>query len=126
MRGLIWLTWRQHRWPILASAVLTALLAASMLVTTSRLQALAARCPAAGCEHGGDLDRTASFGSYQMNVVAFLPVLVAVFWDPGRGAEPEPGPSMCRKRSGWSPERLPRLGARQLPPPCHVIGRCSQ
>ncbi|GAA1974555.1 hypothetical protein GCM10009838_38220 [Catenulispora subtropica] len=79
MRGLIWLTWRQHRWPILASAVLTAGLATWMLVTTSRLRILADQCPAASCEHGG-VDKTASFASYQMNVVAFLPVLVAVFW----------------------------------------------
>ena len=35
MRGLIWLTWRQHRWTIVISAALTAILAVLMVMTAS-------------------------------------------------------------------------------------------
>ncbi|MEY9927243.1 putative membrane protein YqjE [Catenulispora sp. GP43] len=82
MKGLIWLTWRQHRWPIVVSAVITAVLAVLMLMTASDLGSLAAKCATAsakGCQ-GTKTDSVPSHASYLMNSVVFLPVLVAVFW----------------------------------------------
>ena len=44
MRGLIWLTWRQHRWPIAVSAAITAILVVLMLMTAADLGSMAAKC----------------------------------------------------------------------------------
>ena len=83
MRGLIWLTWRQHRWPIVISTMITALLVLFMLVTASDLGSMAAKCltavPTKECERSST-EPTPSHASYLMNTVVFLPVLVAVFW----------------------------------------------
>lgn len=82
VKGLIWLTWRQHRWPIVTSAVITAAMTALMLMTASDLASMAHKClteTAAQCPRaktGG----TPSHASYLMNSVVFLPVLAAVFW----------------------------------------------
>jgi ABC-2 family transporter protein len=75
--GLIWLTWRQHRWPIVISATITAGLTISMLITAARLGTLAQSCASNGC--AGDPATTAAYATYQMNTVVFLPVLIAVF-----------------------------------------------
>lgn len=83
MRGLIWLTWRQHRWPIAASAVITAALVVLMLITASDLGSMAAKCLATAARGDCRRDKTEavpSHASYLMNSVVFLPVLVAVFW----------------------------------------------
>lgn len=82
MRGLIWLTWRQHRWPIAVSAVVTAVLVVLMLMTASDLASMAHKCltaPADLCRRE-KTEPTPSHADYLMNSVVFLPVLVAVFW----------------------------------------------
>ncbi|MEY9904422.1 putative membrane protein YqjE [Catenulispora sp. MAP12-49] len=82
MRGLIWLTWRQHRWPIVVSAVITAVLVVLMLITASDLSSMAHKCltvPAYQCQRS-KTEPTPSHAGYLMNTVVFLPVLVAVFW----------------------------------------------
>ncbi|GAA1958385.1 ABC transporter permease subunit [Catenulispora subtropica] len=81
MRGLIWVTWRQHRWTILTSAALTALLAVFMVLTASKLGSMAAHCASPGvrCTRA-KTESAPSHASYLMNSVVFLPVLVAVFW----------------------------------------------
>ena len=82
MKGLIWLTWRQHRWPIVVSAVITAVMVVLMLVTASDLASMAHRCltATAGRCQRDKTERTPSHATYMMNSVVFLPVLVAVFW----------------------------------------------
>lgn len=80
MRGLIWLTWRQHRWPIAIGAVITALLVVFMLITASDLGSMAARCLTAPDCRRSNIEAVPSHASYLMNTVVFLPVLVAVFW----------------------------------------------
>jgi hypothetical protein len=83
VRGLIWLTWRQHRWPIVVSAVITAVLVVFMLTTASDLGSMAAKCLAGASSQECQRNKTQSVPShatYLMNSVVFLPVLVAVFW----------------------------------------------
>ncbi|MEZ0106214.1 hypothetical protein ABH920_000195 [Catenulispora sp. EB89] len=79
MKGLIWLTWRQHRWPIVVSAVITAAMTAAMALTASRLGSMVAKCATAQppCTN---TDPEPSHASYLMNSLVFLPVLIAVFW----------------------------------------------
>jgi hypothetical protein len=82
VRGLIWLTWRQHRWPIAVSAVITAVLVVFLLLTASDLGSMAAKCAAAAsreCQRS-KTESVPSHAGYLMNTVVFLPVLVAVFW----------------------------------------------
>lgn len=81
MKGLIWLTWRQHRWPIAVSAGVTVILVVLMAITASDLGSMAAKCAdhAAKCE-AAKTQSVPSHASYLMNTVIFLPVLVAVFW----------------------------------------------
>ena len=81
MRGLIWLTWRQHRWTIVISAALTVILAVLMVMTASRLGSMAAHCAAPGvrCTRAST-EPAPSRATYLMNSVVFLPVLAAVFW----------------------------------------------
>ncbi|NUR59118.1 MAG: ABC transporter permease subunit [Catenulispora sp.] len=78
---MIWLTWRQHRWPIVISAGLTALLAVFMVLTASELGSMAAHCaaPNVRCTQA-KTESVPSHATYLMNAVVFLPVLVAVFW----------------------------------------------
>jgi hypothetical protein len=78
IRGLLWLTWRQHRWPIAITAAATAVWTVWMLVTASKLATLAKGCGARGCH--GSLDKAASYATYQMNTVVFIPALIALFW----------------------------------------------
>lgn len=82
MRGLIWLTWRQHRWPIVVSAALTGVLVVLMLITASDLSSMAHHCltAARGQCRRETTEPTPSHTGYLMNTVVFLPVLVAVFW----------------------------------------------
>lgn len=81
MRGLIWLTWRQHRWPIAISALISAVMVVLMVVTASDLGSMAAKCLVAGarCQRR-QTEPVPSYAGYLMNTVVFLPVLVAVFW----------------------------------------------
>lgn len=79
MKGLIWLTWRQHRWPILVSAAITAILTTYMLITATQLAHLVTACANATCDRS-TLASTPSHATYAMNTLEFLPVLVAVFW----------------------------------------------
>lgn len=81
MRGLIWLTWRQHRWPIVISAAVTAILAVFMALTAARLGSMAADCAAHTVRCGREkTESVPSHATYLMNSAVFLPVLVAVFW----------------------------------------------
>lgn len=81
MRGLIWVTWRQHRWPIVVGAALTTVLAVFMVLTASKLGSMAAHCadPNVHCMRE-KTESVPSHATYLMNSVTFLPVLVAVFW----------------------------------------------
>ena len=76
--GLIWLTWRQHRWPIVIGAVTPVAMTAWMLVAANSLTGYAKGCTAHRCSE--PFAKAASFASYQMNTLVFLPVLLAVFW----------------------------------------------
>jgi hypothetical protein len=78
LRGLGWLTWRQHRWPIVAGAVVTAGLTVWMLMTADKLHTLARQNLTIARPQTDDI--AASYATYQMNTVVFLPVLIAVFW----------------------------------------------
>ena len=78
LRGLAWLTWRQHRWPILGGAAVTAGMTVWMLITANRLHTLAAQNLKVARPQTDDI--AASYATYQMNTVVFLPVLLAVFW----------------------------------------------
>ncbi|MFL6117384.1 MAG: hypothetical protein ACJ786_39440 [Catenulispora sp.] len=81
MRGLIWLTWRQHRWPIVIGAAVTAVLAVLMALTAAELGSMAADCAAHAVRCAREkTESVPSHATYLMNSVAFLPVLVAVFW----------------------------------------------
>jgi hypothetical protein len=75
---MLWLTWRQHRWPIITSVVVTAGMTIWMLLTAAQLGQLAKECAVQRCS--GDLAKAASYATYEMNTVVFLPVLIAVFW----------------------------------------------
>lgn len=82
VKGLIWLTWRQHRWPIAVSTAITVVLFVLMLTTASDLSSMAHKCltvPAYQCRRS-KTEATPSHAGYLMNTVVFLPVLVAVFW----------------------------------------------
>jgi hypothetical protein len=81
VRGLIWLTWRQHRWTIVTSAALTAVLAVFMALTASKLGSMAAHCAAQTVRCSRQKTESApSHATYLMNSVVFLPALIAVFW----------------------------------------------
>lgn len=77
-RGLVWLTWRQHRWPITTGVVVTAGMGVWMLLTADKLHTLARQNLTIARPQTNDM--AASYASYQMNTVVFLPVLIAVFW----------------------------------------------
>lgn len=77
-RGLLWLTWRQHRWPILAGAAVTLGMTVWTLTTADKLHTLARQNLTNARPQTNDI--AASYATYQMNTVVFLPVLLAVFW----------------------------------------------
>ncbi|WP_194894775.1 ABC transporter permease [Catenulispora pinisilvae] len=82
MKGLIWLTWRQHRWPIVISAAITVIFFVLMAITASDLGSMAAKClteTAEQCQRK-NTEAVPSHATYLMNSLVFLPVLVAVFW----------------------------------------------
>jgi hypothetical protein len=88
LRGMLWVTWRQHRWPILVGTALTAGLLIWMTVTAAQIQSALAmcdgqgmKCPPATVDAAstklGDLYSSAN---YQLNAVVFLPALLGLFW----------------------------------------------
>ncbi|GAA2027214.1 ABC transporter permease [Catenulispora yoronensis] len=81
MNGLIWLTWRQHRWTIVVTAALTVVLAVLMVLTASKLGSMAAHCasPDVRCTRA-KTEAVPSRATYLMNSLVFLPLLIAVFW----------------------------------------------
>jgi hypothetical protein len=86
-RGMLWLTWRQHRWPILIGTAVTVGMLIWMAVTASQIkQGLAmcdgfTRCPRDVVDTArATLDHRYSYATYELNTVAFLPVLLGLFW----------------------------------------------
>jgi hypothetical protein len=87
-RGMLWLTWRQHRWPILIGTAVTVGMLTGMAVTASRISHALAMCAGQGthCPAGvvataqSQLDRWYPLAAYQLNSVLFLPVLLGLFW----------------------------------------------
>jgi hypothetical protein len=85
-RGMLWLTWRQHRWPILIGTAVTVGMLTGMAVTASRISHALAMCAGQGthCPAGvvataqSQLDRWYPLAAYQLNSVLFLPVLLGL------------------------------------------------
>jgi hypothetical protein len=85
--GLLWLTWRQHRWTIVTGVAMTAGLIAWMLVTYHQVRTLVRQCEYVECAsqslqaqkltgpHG-----LVSTANYQMSVLIFLPLIFGLFW----------------------------------------------
>lgn len=87
-RGILWLTWRQHRWPILVSTAVTAGMLIWMAATASQINSglamchgLGANCPRTTIDLAKPkLDHGYSWATYELNILVALPVLLGVFW----------------------------------------------
>ncbi|MEU4116635.1 hypothetical protein AB0F71_19340 [Kitasatospora sp. NPDC028055] len=84
-RGLLWLTWRQHRAALISFAALTAVLLAWMAVNAAELSSAIDLCHGPGCakpvadERAGRIKDAADIAGYQLNLVVFLPAMVGTF-----------------------------------------------
>jgi hypothetical protein len=87
-RGMLWLTWRQHRWPILVGTAVTVGMLVWMTTTASEINSGLALCRGLGvhCPRTTQelaqikLDHGYSFATYQLNTIVVLPVLLGLFW----------------------------------------------
>lgn len=84
--GLLWLTWRQHRWALAGSVVLTAVLAGWMAYLASDLMSIYHQCHNTMCPDDSvqEARLTAGFGPFRiandlLQFVEFLPLLIGVF-----------------------------------------------
>ncbi|MFJ2579604.1 hypothetical protein [Kitasatospora aureofaciens] len=84
-RGMLWLTWRQHRWQILIATVVSAAMLIWMVVNASEIQSALDLCTGPDCskaitdERASRLSHAAVYAGYQLNTVVFLPVLLGLF-----------------------------------------------
>lgn len=84
--GLIWLTWRQHRWTILAMLVLAAVLVGWMTYLSTELTALYHQCHDTVCPEqspqgtrlAGSSSLVFTIGSL-LRLVQYMPMLIGVF-----------------------------------------------
>lgn len=87
-RGMLWLTWRQHRWPIIVGTAISAALLTWMIVTAAQIRSALAMCDGQGMKCPPQVVDTASarlgdlysYANYQLNAITFLPVLLGLFW----------------------------------------------
>ncbi|MEV6009711.1 hypothetical protein AB0M29_23230 [Streptomyces sp. NPDC051976] len=86
LAGLLWLTWRQHRWALIGSVVLTAALAGWMTYLASDLMSIYHQCHDTMCPDSSvqEARLTASFGPFRiandlLQFVEFLPLLIGMF-----------------------------------------------
>ncbi|MET8311598.1 ABC transporter permease [Micromonospora sp. NPDC005173] len=84
--GLIWLTWRQHRWTLLGTLVLAAVLVGWMTYLSTELTDLYHQCHDMRCpEQSPQSDRLAGTSSlvrtysYLSRLVQYMPMLIGVF-----------------------------------------------
>ncbi|HEY5199901.1 MAG TPA: hypothetical protein VIJ31_03245 [Acidothermaceae bacterium] len=84
--GLLWLTWRQHRWALIGSVVLTAVLTGWMVYLAADLKTIYHQCHNTVCASGTSQDSvlSASFGPFSISnhllqFIVFLPLMVGVF-----------------------------------------------
>ncbi|GAB7185411.1 hypothetical protein ATKI12_5242 [Kitasatospora sp. Ki12] len=84
-RGILWLTWRQHRWQLIGGAVLTAGFLGWMAVNAADLQGALDLCHGPDCSRAVAEDRLArirhgaDIAGYQLNLVVFLPAMLGMF-----------------------------------------------
>jgi hypothetical protein len=85
-RGLLWLTWRQHRWALLGTLVLSAALVGWMIFLSVDLTTLWRECHHAYCpEHSPQGDRLAGSSRLvlmldaESRLVQFTPLLIGLF-----------------------------------------------
>ncbi len=84
-RGILWLTWRQHRGQLIAAAVLTAAVLVWMAVNSADLQGALDLCHGPDCAKSVADDRLArinhgvEIAGYQLNLVVFLPAMLGMF-----------------------------------------------
>lgn len=86
-RGLLWLTWRQHRWALLGTLVLAAVLVGWMTYVTVEMTDLWHQCRDTHCPQNSPQDvrlGAKQFGlfrqaSYIERLVQYMPLLIGVF-----------------------------------------------
>ncbi|MEU9043640.1 MULTISPECIES: hypothetical protein [unclassified Kitasatospora] len=84
-RGILWLTWRQHRGQLIGAALLTAAVLAWMVVNAADLQHALDLCHGPDCAKAVADDRLArinhgaDIAGYQLNLVVFLPAMLGMF-----------------------------------------------
>lgn len=86
-RGLLWLTWRQHRWALLGTLVLAAVLVGWMTYLSAEMTDLWHQCHNTRCPQSSPQDLRLSakpFGlfrqaSYIERLVQYMPLLIGVF-----------------------------------------------
>ena len=85
-RGLIWLTWRQHRWALIGAFVLAAVLVGWMIYLSAEFTDLYRQCHQTLCPEGSpESHRLAGSSflirsySYLSRLVQYMPMLVGVF-----------------------------------------------
>ncbi|MDQ1484600.1 MAG: hypothetical protein QOJ62_293 [Actinomycetota bacterium] len=85
--GLLWLTWRQHRWMIVTGIVITGSLIGWMLMTYGQINSLVRHCGNTVCADGSLQAQKltgphglVSTANYQMSVLIFLPLIFGLFW----------------------------------------------
>ncbi|MEE4545101.1 hypothetical protein V2S66_24425 [Streptomyces sp. V4-01] len=86
LAGLLWLTWRQHRWALAGSVLLAAALTGWIAYLAADMTALHHQCHDLPCASGSTQEAalTAPFGPLRvandlLQVVEFLPLLVGMF-----------------------------------------------
>jgi ABC-type transport system involved in multi-copper enzyme maturation permease subunit len=84
--GLLWLTWRQHRWALIGSLVLAAVLTGWMLYLAADMTTLHHQCHDKLCASGTvqDAELNGPYGPVAIShdllrVVQYLPLLIGVF-----------------------------------------------
>jgi hypothetical protein len=84
--GLMWLTWRQHRWAVVGSVVVAAALTGWMAYLAADLTTMYHQCHDTVCASGTTQDAalSTSFGPFSISnhllqFVEFLPLLIGVF-----------------------------------------------
>ncbi|GIF47262.1 ABC-2 family transporter [Asanoa ferruginea] len=85
-RGLLWLTWRQHRWAIIGTLILAAVLVGWMTYLSIEFTNIYHQCHNAMCpDHSPQSNRLAGSSilirsySYLSRLVQYMPLLIGVF-----------------------------------------------
>ncbi|MGA5818019.1 hypothetical protein ACPC54_09190 [Kitasatospora sp. NPDC094028] len=84
-RGVLWLTWRQHRAQLIGAVAVTAVVLIWMAVNAAELQSALDLCHGPDCakavadERLGRIKDAADIAGYQLNLVVFLPAMLGMF-----------------------------------------------